>query len=85
MSRVFHGEARNVGQKKDIKRTQNGNDTMTTVTQDLNFRTPIPNVIGPYSEWPRKTPTSSIKRPAILAASAALAGVFIHCVVPMIA
>ena len=58
---------------------------MTTATQNLTFKTPIPNVIGPYSEWPRKTPTSRIKRPAILTASAAMAGVFVHCVVPMIA
>ena len=58
---------------------------MTTATQNLTFNTPIPNVIGPYSEWPRKTPTSRIKRPEILAASAAMAGVFFHCVVPMIA
>ena len=59
---------------------------MTTATQNLTFKTPIPNVIGPYSEWPRKTPpTSRIKRPVILATSAAMAGVFIHCVVPMIA
>ena len=58
---------------------------MTYLTNQLTpTRLPADNIIGPYSVWPRR-PKSNYKRPAILASTAVFAGVFVHCVVPMIA
>lgn len=44
------------------------------------------DVIGPYSAWPRKAePSRRGFRTAMIAALAGGAGVFVHCVVPLIA
>lgn len=43
----------------------------------------LPEVIGPYSEWPRK-PVRKWKGTALVASVIVAAGVFAHCVVPMI-
>ncbi|QMU58173.1 MAG: hypothetical protein GKR98_08185 [Boseongicola sp.] len=51
--------------------------------QTIQNSSPV-NVVGPYSEWPRKNKFSFRKKIA-LAGSASLAGIFVHCVVPMIA
>lgn len=43
------------------------------------------NVIGPYSVWPRQQSRFRAKtKAAIYAGTAAGAGVFVHCVVPLI-
>jgi len=48
-----------------------------------NITLPKADVIGPYSEWPRKRRTS---RARLIASVGGVAGaaVFVHCVVPLI-
>lgn len=46
-------------------------------------RPTVPNVVGPYSPWPRK-PRRIGPKTATIGAIGSLA-VFVHCVVPMIA
>ena len=44
------------------------------------------DIFGPFSQWPRKAVTRRHKvRAAMFATAAAGAGVFAHCVLPMIA
>ena len=43
------------------------------------------NIQGPYSAWPRRRFTISKLRATIYTSVIASAGVFVHCVVPMIA
>ncbi len=49
---------------------------MTTTTTN-------PEIIGPYSPWPRQE-QKSYRRPALFAATAAAAGIFAHCILPML-
>ncbi len=54
-----------------------------TQPRQHNARHPDPStVIGPYSLWPRKA-QKSWRKPAILAATAASAAIFVHCAVPV--
>ncbi|MGI9395560.1 MAG: hypothetical protein ACR2OY_13000 [Boseongicola sp.] len=41
------------------------------------------NVIGPFSEWPRRG-TNRATRAAVYAGSVSLIGVFLHCAAPLI-
>ena len=50
----------------------------------VNAKYSAADVIGPYSDWPRRKP-HRFKRPAAYAASIGLLGVILHCVVPLIA
>ncbi|SFC09050.1 hypothetical protein [Tropicimonas isoalkanivorans] len=43
------------------------------------------DVIGPYSLWPRTRAARDWKKPATIAASVSAAGVFVHCVAPILA
>ena len=58
---------------------------MTTATTNLPIVGNL-NIQGPYSEWPRRRRFHVSKlRASVYAGVFASAGVFAHCVVPMIA
>ena len=58
---------------------------MTTIADIQLLNTaPTADIIGPYSTWPRKR-TFRWKRPVALTGVVSAAGIFAHCIVPMIA
>ncbi|MCV2868456.1 hypothetical protein OEW28_07420 [Defluviimonas sp. WL0002] len=45
---------------------------------------PKPDIIGPYSHWPRRTSKRAARTYALAGSAATAAAVFAHCVVPLI-
>lgn len=54
---------------------------MTLITE---IHPPKAEIFGDYTPWPKRTPNSR-RRIVWIATGASLAGVFAHCVLPMIA
>lgn len=54
---------------------------MTMATNALNSHEP--EIIGPYSEWPRR-PRNIWKKLTAFAGTLIVAGVYLHCGVPLV-
>lgn len=55
-----------------------------TFAESADHYLPALEIIGPYSEWPRRRRRNGGRRVAVGVASVAAAGVFVHCTVPLL-
>lgn len=53
-----------------------------TFAETADRYAPAPEIIGPYSDWPRRRRRKGGRRVAVSAGVVA-AGVFVHCAVPL--
>lgn len=61
---------------------------MTAMTKFSTADLPVPEIIGPYSEWPRREKprarTPRRRRAIAYASGLAALGIFAHCAVPLL-
>ena len=73
---TLHGQSVLIGITFD--RTQR---TMNTLIHAKRY--PEPEVMGPYSEWPRQ-PKKVWKKPSMFAGTIIVAGIYLHCGLPLL-
>ncbi|MHA3978415.1 hypothetical protein ACW9UR_12080 [Halovulum sp. GXIMD14794] len=54
------------------------------MTVQTGYGPVIHQIVGPYSQWPRRRPAVSPRRVGILVGTAGIGAAFAHCVLPLI-